>query len=213
MEKSLTNINSPLHSQLKFVTVFLLFFLFQATKAQIESGESVRDLSTVIQVEIVEEERAKPKPHSPKRASTLSAIFPGLGQIYNRKYWKLPIVYGAVGGTVYSFLWNQNEFVKARDAYRIRINGTPEQQANIDPFYIPFSNDQIRANRDFYRSNRDLSVVLFLAVYLLNILDATVDAHLFYFNVNDDLDALVKPNVQMAGFAPSPGLCLTLKIK
>jgi hypothetical protein len=193
--------------------IFLFVGVLISKRIAAQADTVIKKNNITKEITIVEEEKTYPKQHSPKKASTYSAIFPGLGQIYNKKYWKLPIVYGAVGGTVYSFLWNQSEFIKARDAYRIRINGTPDQQGGIDPFYIPFSNDQIKANRDFYRRNRDLSVVLFLAVYLINILDASVDAHLYHFNVNDDLDAFVKPNIQMTGLTPAPALNLTFRFK
>jgi hypothetical protein len=133
---------------------------------------------------------AAPYRHSVQKAVRYSAMLPGLGQAYNRKYWKIPIIYGLGGFTVYTAVGNHREYIRHRDAYRIRVDGNPE---TVDEFVGIQSNAQLRANRDVYRNDRDLFWILTAAVYALNLVDASVDAHLFHFNVSDDLSVRLMP--------------------
>lgn len=120
-------------------------------------------------------------PLAPARAAFLSAIVPGLGQAYNKKYWKIPIVYGAIGTGVYFYVDNNTEYHRFRDAYKKRLKGLP------DEFQGQYSDATlINAQRTFQR-NRDLSLIVSIGLYALNIIDANVDAHLMQFNVNDNL--------------------------
>ncbi len=150
------------------------------------------------------------KKHDPRRATIYSAILPGLGQVYNRKYWKLPIVYAAVGIPVYAFFFNKTWYNKCQYALVVTINQSQgDSLSRVDPILRPFvsGNDinGIISNRDSFRKNEDYSVLFFLLFYGLNIVDATVDAHLRDFNVSDDLSFKVKPM-----FISSPGLAAGL---
>jgi hypothetical protein len=117
-----------------------------------------------------------PEPHSPSYAMTLSAILPGAGQVYNRAYWKVPIIAGLGGYFVYGFFQNQNDYKRYRDAYDLSQEVNP-----------PNGNDRLRQLRDFYKGQRDSFGWYFIILYLVNIADAYVDASLFSFDVGDDL--------------------------
>jgi hypothetical protein len=132
------------------------------------------------------------KPHSPTLASILSAVAPGAGQIYNRKYWKLPIIYGGMGGLIYAGVWNHDKHVVYKDAYLIRIDDDPN---TIDQFENEFSEANLKDLQSTFKRNRDLSFIFLGVVYALNIIDATVDAHLFDFDVSEDLSLQVAPQV------------------
>lgn len=122
--------------------------------------------------------------HSVQKAVRYSMMLPGLGQAYNRKYWKIPIIYGLGGFTVYTAIQNGREYIRYRDAYRLRVDGDP---ATIDEFQGQINNVVLRQNRDAFRQQRDLFWILTAGVYALNLVDAAVDAHLFDFNVSDNL--------------------------
>lgn len=124
---------------------------------------------------------------APSRAAFYSAILPGLGQAYNKKYWKIPLVYAALGTTVYAYVFNNNKYHDYRDAYKSRLLGqTGDQFAYLDTPRL------IKAQQ-FYQRNRDLSALLIGVFYVLNIVEANVDAHLMQFNVSDKLT--VQPNL------------------
>jgi hypothetical protein len=151
--------------------------------------------------------------HSVNKAVRYSAFLPGLGQAYNRKYWKIPIIYGLGGYTVYTALQNQKEYLRHRDAYRLRVD---DNAATVDEFDGIQSNQELRLNRDFFRQSRDLNWILTLGVYALNMVDAAVDAHLFHFNVSDDLSLRLlrdAPQYNLAtGHWQFPMATLTLKL-
>jgi hypothetical protein len=126
-------------------------------------------------------------PLSPAKAAFYSAILPGLGQVYNKKYWKVPLVYGALGTALYFYIDSDNKYQQFRDVYKRRIEGYTDDNL----FYL--TNDRLVTGQKFYQRNRDLSAFFVIGIYILNIVDANVDAHLLQFNVNDKLS--VKPDV------------------
>jgi hypothetical protein len=130
------------------------------------------------------------KYHSPKKAALFSAVLPGAGQVYNKKWWKLPIIYAGAGGLAYSFQFNHSRYVKYRDAYKYRID---DDAGTTDPYVGLYSNDDLNTLQKYYHRYRDLTVIGFAALYALNIIDASVDAHLFTFDVSDDLSMNVHP--------------------
>jgi len=130
--------------------------------------------------------------HSPKKATYL-ALVPGLGQIYNRKYWKLPIVYAGFGVTGYLGISNRTEYKKFNEAYTCLINEGDDCTNKLSELY---SEDELVYYRDSYRRNMELSFIIMGAWYILQILDASVDAHLYYWEVNDDLSVDIQPIVQ-----------------
>ena len=150
-----------------------------------------------------------PTQRNPKRATLLSAVLPGSGQIYNRKYWKLPIVYGALGTAGYFFFDNRSRYLPFKEAYVIDADTT---DGLISEYYGDASLDQLRGAADQYRKWMEYSAIVFTIFYALQIVDATVDAHLFYFNVSDDLSMRIEPMYQthrIAGPIPGAGLTLT----
>ena len=126
--------------------------------------------------------------HSPRKATLYSVLLPGLGQVYNQKYWKVPIIYGAGGAFAYFVGFNQVKYKKFRDAY---VNGEPGTPALIDGQYYDY--EILPRGRDYYRRYRDLSALGFGAIYLLNIVDAMIDASFFYYDVSDDLSLQIQP--------------------
>jgi hypothetical protein len=119
-----------------------------------------------------------------------SALIPGLGQVYNKKYWKLPVIYGATGIIIYAFDFNNDLYNKYSTAYARMDAG------DISIFEgITDKNRILRAKEDAQR-NRDLNVISLAAIYLLNVLDATVDAHLFDYEINDNLSLNIQPTLK-----------------
>lgn len=149
------------------------------------------------------------KPHSPRKAALMSTALPGLGQIYNKKYWKVPLIYACVGGLTYSFQYNQSRYVKYRDAYKYRIDG---DASTVDNYVGVYSDDNLSSLYSYYHRYRDLTVIGFAAVYLLNIVDAAVDAHLYHFDVSDDLSMEMRPTM-METTAGTYNAGLSLRIK
>ncbi|PSL46747.1 hypothetical protein CLV51_103729 [Chitinophaga niastensis] len=136
---------------------------------------------------------ATPLPHSPRKAALYSAVLPGLGQAYNREYWKIPLVYAALGTCTYFFIDNMKLYKSFRDAYRIRKNGNPgivDQYANLIQ-----DAEGLKQYRDYYRQNVDYSVLFFVLAYGLNIADATVFAHLRTFDMSSDLSMRISPTL------------------
>lgn len=159
------------------------------------------------------------KHHSPRKAAIRSALVPGLGQIYNKKYWKLPIVYGALGVSGAVFVYNLKNYRDLRFAYRARINAMPPPQgqrdssglARIRPDLQGFQANDLQTLRNEFRRNIDYSALVFVLLWGLNVVDATVDAHLKSFDVSPDLSFKIKlgPS-QMAG---TNGISLILAFK
>ena len=131
--------------------------------------------------------------HSPRRAAFYSAVLPGLGQIYNRQYWKLPLVYAAIGISTGVFIFNMDKYTEFRNAYRVRVANTNNPEF-VDP-YPRYSGEDLKYLRDAYRQDVDYSVLVFVAAYALQIVDATVFAHLRQFDITDDLSMRVAPTI------------------
>lgn len=137
--------------------------------------------------------KVKPKTvpayHSPKTSALMSTIIPGLGQVYNKKYWKVPIIYAGLGGLAYSINENQKKYSKYIEAYKFRIDG---DSLTIDNF-PRYSDDNLNTLQQYYKRFRNLSVIGFTLLYVMNIVDASVDAHMFTFDVGDDLSFHIQP--------------------
>lgn len=175
--------------------VFVLFVLSSSRplKAQQNSDSLYMNES---HIEVVADSSIE-NVHSPKRAGWMSAALPGLGQAYNKKYWKIPIIYIAFGGITYYLISNQINYLAYRDAYKLRIDGGLN---TVDKF-PQLSTDAIRLYKNYYWKKRDLSIILMAALYTLNILDAVVDAHFYTYDISDDLSLRLSPMV-----VPSLGL-------
>lgn len=136
---------------------------------------------------------------NPRKATLLSMALPGLGQAYNGKYWKIPIIYAGMGTTGYLALYNRSEYRKFKAAYQYKVFNLPGDPPN--EYASLYTTDQLRVQRDFYRRNMEFNYILTGLVYVLNILDATVDAHLSAFDISDDLSLQLAPEP----LYPSPG--------
>lgn len=130
------------------------------------------------------------KKHNPRTAILSSALLPGLGQVYNGKYWKVPLIYGAGGALVYAFQYNQSKYLQYREAYD---EGDESKIYIIDGYQRTY--DQLPLGRDYYRRYRDISLFGLIGVYLLNIVDAMVDAYFTEFDVSDDLTMHIEPAI------------------
>ncbi len=134
----------------------------------------------------------KAKRHSPLLAAVFSAALPGLGQGYNKKYWKIPIVYAGFGGLGYALYYTAHNFTVYRAAYRIQVDGDPDTQASVGGISDEAT---LKSYRDYYKRYLDISAICTAAWYALNIVDAAVDAHLFEWNMKDDLNVSWHPTV------------------
>ena len=146
--------------------------------------------------------------NSVKKATTLSTICPGAGQLYNKSYWKVPIVVGAFATMGYVIDWNARGYKRYRTAYNQVVNGQP------DEFEGRYSADYLKNMKDNFRRNRDLCIILTGALYLLNIVDAHVDAHLKDYDISDDLSVRLEPAV-FQNYASRNGYCgvgMSLKV-
>lgn len=154
------------------------------------------------------------KVHSPHRATIYSMILPGLGQAYNRKYWKIPIVYAGFGTMYYFIHFNNTEYQLYKDAYDHASQNPDGSETPVNDYETLYDTDFLKSARNYYRRNRDLSYILTGVWYLLNVVDATVDAHLFTWEVDEDLTLRIEPdmiNPSMIGFQPAGGIRLTLR--
>lgn len=131
------------------------------------------------------------KKKSSGRAALFSAVLPGAGQVYNGKYWKVPIVYSALGTAAFLFQFNNKQYHRFLTGYQQRIDTT----LNETIFSADIATDVLLQYKNSTRRNRDLSVVIFLGVYGLNIIDAMVDAELSDFDVSDDLSLKISPEI------------------
>jgi hypothetical protein len=184
------------------VFIVLGFLLSFSLKAQVITTDSsgIEEISTK-------------QRFSPRKAALLSAALPGLGQAYNRKYWKVPIVYIGAATFGYVIRSHHNNYINYSDALRDRLAGNSAFRDPNDPF-PNIGDDGLRRATDVYRRYRDLTVILSVMFYALNITDAMVDAHLAEFNVRDDVALKVQPAIiQTSGNTASAGLSLKLSIK
>lgn len=133
--------------------------------------------------------------HSPGKATIMSVLVPGLGQVYNHKYWKIPLIYGGLAASAYSIEFNNRQYTRFRKAYNYLTDNNP---ATIDEFSGARSATELKNYRDAYRRNRDLSVIMFAGVYALNIIDANVDAYFFNFDISDNLAVRIEPTANFA---------------
>ena len=182
-----------------FIGITFLLFFTSPIKAQVTDTIITGDTVRVIEKEIVANDSSKTTVtikkgvhHSPKKAALLSAILPGAGQVYNKKYWKVPIIYAGAAGLAYSFQFNQSRYIKYRDAYKYRIDS---DASTVDNYVGIYSDDNLNTLQKYYHRYRDLTVIGFVALYALNIIDASVDAHLFTFDVSDNLTMKVEPTL------------------
>ena len=158
-------------------------------------------------------------PLAPSKAAFYSAVLPGMGQLYNKRYWKLPIVWGALGVGIYAYTFNNGEYNRFRDAFKRRRAGFIDDEfydinnSGIDPGNPDISDEALQDAQERFQRDRDLALAITIGLYILNIVDANVDAHLKQFNVDDDLALDVKPFLDYNPVTTNPqyGLAITVK--
>lgn len=156
---------------------------------------------------VVEEVVREPiDPLSPARAAFYSAILPGLGQAYNKKYWKVPIAVGGIATGIYFYQRNNKDYNRYRDAYKSRLAGY-----ETDEFFGRVTDDGLIRAQETLKRNKELSLLITIGIYALNIIDANVDAHLLQFNVDENL--ALKPHFQYNEKENASDLGLTLNFK
>ena len=208
------------------IFLLLFFFALSTTYGQEVAADSLR--VDTLQVKKKRKQRKREKqqevsgpidPLRPSKAAFYSAVLPGLGQAYNKRYWKVPIVWGAIGAGVYAINFNNDRYDRFRDAFKRRRAGFTDDEfydlnnSGIVPGSPDFSDEalqdaQIRAQRD-----RDLSILITVILYVLNIIDANVDAHLQQFNVNENLSLNMRPYLRWEDIQGQANYGLSLQIQ
>ncbi len=155
--------------------------------------------------------------HSASRASKLSAMLPGAGQVYNRQYWKVPIIYAGAGALIYSMTWNNKNYQKYLSAYKLDSDTSSATNSEFSGLYTV---ENLIVLKDYYRRNRDFSAIGLVLLYTANIVDAYVYGQFFNFDVSDDLSMQVKPyviptitNYHTGAWTSTTGLSIQLKFK
>ncbi len=169
--------------------VFLLFFYAFAKAQKGNTAATVIDGDNVDGI-------AQKEPYDPLRpakAAFYGAVLPGLGQIYNKDYWKLPLVYGALGSSIYGVSLNNRQAERFRTAFKLRLAGRIDEFTDVTTIdgvtttTEVFSDDALLNGQEQFRRRRDLFILVSAGVYILQIIEANVDAHLSQYDVDDDL--------------------------
>ena len=148
----------------------------------------------------------KIKTFDPKKASRLSAVLPGLGQIYNKQYWKVPVIYGGYAVIGHYIKFNNGMYNDFKNALTLE---TDNDELTLNPF-PNFSRNSLERNMDFWRRNRDMLIIFTGVYYLLNIVDAHIFAHLNEFDTNNDLSLSIKPSLEKINNSNLIGISLYL---
>ncbi len=194
-----------------FLLISCNLSVFSQEKNENEELEN-EELKVLTEEVAVKKKRRKKKekkpipyePLAPARAAFYSAILPGLGQAYTKKYWKIPIVYGALGAGIYYYTWNNGQFTEARDLFKNRLAGIPDGESRLRNL----TNEQLIDRQRRFRRDQELSLLITVGLYVLNIVDANVTAHLQQFNVAKDLSFRPQLNINEFNAQPNYGMSL-----
>ena len=164
-------------------------------------------------------EASEINPLAPAKAAFFSAVLPGLGQAYNKKYWKIPMVYAALGSSLYGYLNSQSAYTEFRNAFKSRRAGFMTDKyydlnnSGLVPGSPDISDSSLQKAQELAQDNRDLALVFTIGIYALTIIDANVDAHLKQFNVSQDLSFRWSPTLEKSGIDQQwyTGVQLTLR--
>ena len=191
---------------LRYILFILLLSCFADLHAQTES-DSASARPKISKQDTLQ----KPKKHSPKKATILSLLLPGAGQVYNQKnwWWKVPLIYGGGGSLLYGAIIYEKGYNDYREAYKIRL--ASPTGLNNNPVYDRFQTPTLQVIRDSYRDARDQCYVWFVLVYAVQVLDATVEAHFFDFNMNENVSLKIQPQLNVVGTDYYRGVQLTFK--
>ncbi|MCB0804242.1 MAG: hypothetical protein KDC05_00500 [Bacteroidales bacterium] len=196
-----------------FILIFTtLLVVFSSIVSSFGQSEPIID--SLPETTVVQSDTSLARQHSARKATLYSMALPGLGQVYNKKYWKVPLIYAGFGVFYYFIRFNNKEYQKYRVAYIHSLNNEDGSEPPINEYEAKYETDFLLSARNYYRRNRDLNYILSGLWYIINILDATVDAHLYTWEVDDDLSLKLEPDfipVQSYGFKPAGGFKLTLQ--
>ncbi|MFD2565559.1 DUF5683 domain-containing protein [Aquimarina rubra] len=190
-----------------YIILFLFFCVHTCFSQEENESEELKVVTEEVAVKKKKKRNKKIRPYeplAPARAAFYSAILPGLGQAYTGKYWKIPIVYGALGAGIYFYLDNNAIYNDLRDVYKARLSG--EDPSSLQ--FPDFSDDQLIDLQRRFRKDQELSLLITVGLYVLNIIDANVTAHLQQFNVSKDLSFKPKINFNQFDVRPSYGMSL-----
>ncbi|WP_299226316.1 DUF5683 domain-containing protein [uncultured Psychroserpens sp.] len=189
-----------------FYTICLILFLsFSVFSQNKDENDTSQDVNTELMVVKDSITRKPINILAPSRAAFYSAVLPGLGQAYNKKYWKIPVVYAALGTGIYFYVKNDNEYDRYRDAYKRRLAGFSDDE------FQGVSDDGLINAQQTLKRNKELSLLITIGIYALNIIDANVDAHLLQYNVDENL--AIKPHFQYNRMENASDLGVTLNFK
>ncbi|WP_439151495.1 DUF5683 domain-containing protein [Winogradskyella sp.] len=198
-----------LNKRIYILALCLFSVLFSFSQKEKDSTSIALDETPIIANQTLK--RQPIDPLRPSKAAFYSAVLPGLGQAYNKKYWKVPIVWGAIGAGVYFYVRNDRQFDRYRDAYKRRLAGFTDDEFYGDGDTPLISNDGLIRAQQQFRRNKEVSLLITLGLYALNIIDANVDAHLLQFNVDENLS--LSPHFQYNEMENSSDLGLTFNFK
>ncbi|HAV54077.1 MAG TPA: hypothetical protein DCX41_03980, partial [Aequorivita sp.] len=178
-----------------FLNIFFLIFA-TALFAQTSDTLTVKKEERVIVVNDSILPKEEYNPLAPAKAAFYSAVVPGLGQVYNKKYWKIPIIYAGMAAGVYFYKQQDDEYDRFRDAYKRRLAGYDDDE------FQGISDDRLINAQKSAQKNKSISIIVTVAFYLLNVVDANVDAHLRQYEVSEDLS--LQPNFDYNQFNAKP---------
>lgn len=203
-----------MYTKLLFLFLLMCFLTQGQAFSQVVEANSVRQDSTkkaIKKTPAIKDSARIAIEAMPRRAALNSALLPGLGQIYNKRWWKVPLVYGGFVGIGLVFEFNQRYYQVFLKEAQFRQENPGKTQ---NPLYAPYTTEGIISIKDSYRRNRDLSVLAGLGFYAINIIDAYVDAKFFRFDISDELSVKLSPSLNQAPIhASSTGQVLGLKLK
>ncbi len=186
---------------LKIILIIIQLLLVSTLRAQLIEADTIQSAQEIL-------EKEAPNAHSPRKATIYSAVLPGLGQVYNKKYWKVPVIYLGFGTIAYFINWNNDNYQLFRRGYFDLIDDDPETQGYLEieavkrnnydlnnPTHFNNLRTALMRQKDYFRRNRDLLFIGMVGFYGLNIIDASVDAHFFDFDISDDLTLKWEPSL------------------
>jgi hypothetical protein len=169
----------------KILLILILFCFVNESKTQtVKSGLSISVPDSIME-----------KQHSPTKATIMSALLPGLGQVYNKKYWKVPVIYAGFGILTYFIVTNAQEYNMYKTAYTEKVDSN--YNGKYPDLVSRYSETDLLSGREYYRRNLEISCLLTGLLYILNIVDAVVDAHLYTFNISRDLSLKIEPVISV----------------
>ena len=191
---------------LKIILIIIQLLLVSTLRAQLIEADTIQSAQEIPKKEA-------PNAHSPRKATIYSAVLPGLGQVYNKKYWKVPVIYLGFGTIAYFINWNNDNYQLFRRGYFDLIDDDPETQGYLEieavrrnnydlnnPTHFNNLRTALMRQKDYFRRNRDLLFIGMVGFYGLNIIDASVDAHFFDFDISDDLTLKWEPSLMQIDY-------------